>query len=115
MRRYNLWHAEAARIGGPFAKADRDHIGDDATDVALLSRVVVGSGMVARHGHGPGLMLRVQLREEARGIVDIATRIEHVIDAAKLVAMITVIYLHAAEVNQRLALAPRIPEGKERL
>lgn len=58
-------------------------------------------------------MPRMQLREEARGIVDVAAWIEHVLNAAELIAVIAMIDLHAAEIDQRLAFAPRSLEGKK--
>ncbi len=112
---YNLWCAETASVGRPLAKADGDHVGDHPTDITLLGGVIVGAGVVARDGHGPGLVPRVQLREEARSVVYVATRIEHVLDAAELVAMIAMIDLHAAEIDQGLAFAPCRLEGKQRL
>lgn len=110
---YNLGIAEAARVGGPFTEADSHHVGDDAAHVALLRRVVVWPGVVTRHRHRPCLVAGVQLRQETRRVVDIAARIEHVLDAAELVAMIAVIDLHAAEIDERLAFAPRVLEGDE--
>lgn len=111
---YNLWGAETARVGRPFAKADGDHIGDDTADITLLRRVVVGAGMIAGNRHRPAFMPGVQLRQEACGVVDITTRIEHVFDAAELVAMIAMVDLHAAEVDQGLAFAPCRLEGNKR-
>jgi hypothetical protein len=56
----------------------------------------------------------VQGCQEACGIVDILMRVEHVPDAAEMIAMIVLVDLHAAEVNQGLAFASGILKGGER-
>ncbi len=111
---YNLWCAETAGVGRPLAKADSDHIGDHPTDVTLLGGIVVGPGMIAGDGHRPGLVPGVQLCEEACRVVNVATRVEHVLDAAKLVAVIAMVDLHAAKIDQGLAFAPCNLEGQQR-
>ena len=103
--------AEATSVRGPFSKAGGDHVGNDAADIDLLRRVVVGTGMIAGHGHRPGLVTGMETSQEARRIVDVLTWVEHVLDAAKMRCMVVVIDLHAAQIDQRLALAPGIGEG----
>lgn len=56
----------------------------------------------------------VQAGQEARGVVDILVRVEHVVDAAEMITVIVVVDLHAAEVDQCLALASRVLERGER-
>lgn len=105
--------AEGFCVAGPFAEAGRHHVGDDAADVTLLRRVVVGAGVIARHGHRPGVVATVQPGQEACRIVDVLARIEHLLDAAKLACMIVMIDLHAAEVDQlRAALTRRLKGGE---
>ena len=106
-----LWVAEGAGVGGPFSKAGGDHVSDDAADIDLLRRIVVGTGMIAGDGHRPCLVTGMETGQEARRIVDVLTRIEHVLDAAKMRPVVVMIDLHAAQIDQRLALAPGIGEG----
>src|SRR5690606_4870922 len=105
-----LARTETARLRGPFPKPRRDHVGDDAADITLLRWVVVGSGVVARHGHRPAFVLALQPLQEARRVIDVASRIEHVAGTAKLVSMIVEVDLHAAEVDQLATFAPRALE-----
>jgi len=49
--------------------------------------------------------------QETRRVVDVLARVEHVLDAAEMRGMIMVVDLHTAEIDQGLALAPRIGEG----
>lgn len=109
-----LWVAERAGVGGPFAKAGGNHVGDYPADIDLLRRVVVGTGMVAGDSHGPGLMTGMQTGQEACGVVDILPGVEHVLDAAEMRGMVAVIDLHAAEINQCLAFPPGALEGGKR-
>jgi len=67
--------------------------------------------MVAGDGHRPGLVAGMETGQETRRIVDVLARVEHVLDAAEVRGMIVVVDLHAAEIDQRLALALRIGEG----
>ncbi len=69
--------------------------------------------MIAGNRHRPGFMPGVQLCKEARSVVDVSTRIEHVLDAAKLVAVIAMVDLHTAEIDQRLTFAPCSLEGQK--
>lgn len=103
----NLRLAERARVGGPPAEADGDHVGDDAADIDLLRGVVVRSGVIARDGHRPGLVPGMQAGQEAGRVVDVAARVEHLADAAEGRAVVAVIDLHAAEIDQCLAVATR--------
>ena len=50
-------------------------------------------------------MAGVERRQEAGGVVDVAMRIEHVGNAAELRGVIVMVDLHAAEIDQRLAVA----------
>lgn len=106
-----LWVAESAGVRGPFSKAGGDHVGNDTADIDLLRRVIVGAGMIAGHGHRPGLVTGMKAGQEARRIVDILTWVEHVLDAAKMRCVVVVVDLHAAQIDQGLALAPGIGEG----
>ena len=107
--------AEAAGVRGPFSKAGSDHVGNDAADIDFLRRIVVGTGMVAGDSHRPGLVTSMETGQEARRIVDVLTRIEHVLDAAKMRRVVVMVDLHAAQIDQRLALARGIGEGCEGL
>src|SRR3954464_2473760 len=91
---------ERARLVGPRADAARDQMSDDMTDVALLRRLVVGACIVAGDRHGPAALALLQLLQEARGGVDIPCGIEHRPDRDEFVAVIVVVDLHAAEVDQ---------------
>jgi len=52
--------------------------------------------------------------QEARRVVDVLARVEHILDAAEMRGMIVMVDLHAAQIDQRLALALRIGEGGKR-
>lgn len=69
--------------------------------------------MVAGDSHRPGLVAGVQADQEAGGIVDVLARVEHVLDAAEMRGMVAVVDLHAAKIDQRLALGFRAAEGRE--
>ena len=69
--------------------------------------------MIARYRHRPGLVAGMQLCQETCSVFDIATRIEHIPDISKLITMIAMVDLHATEVDQALAFAPRILKGQE--
>ena len=71
--------------------------------------------MVAGDGHRPGHVTGMQSGQEPRRIVDILARVEHVVDAAEMRGMIVVVDLHAAEIDQCLALASGIFERRQRL
>ena len=100
----NSWVAEGACVGGPFSKADRDHVGYDTADIDFLGRIVVGAGMVASDCHRPGRVTGMQACKEAGGVVDILVRVEHVVHAAEVFCVVVVVDLHATKVNQLLAL-----------
>ena len=106
-----LWVAEGAGVRGPFSKAGGDHVGDDTADIDLLRRIIVGTGMIAGDGHRPGLVTGMETGQEAGRIVDVLARIEHVLDAAKMRCVVVMVDLHAAQIDQRLALALGIGEG----
>jgi len=59
-------------------------------------------------------MAGMKAGQEAGGIVDVAMRIEHVGDAAELRGMVVMVDLHAAEIDQRLAVAAGVFEVGER-
>ena len=111
MPKIRLRVAEAAGVRGPFSKAGGDHVGNDAADIDLLRRIVVGTGMIAGDGHRPGLVTGMEAGQEARRIVDVLTRIEHVLDAAEMRRVVVMVDLHAAQIDERLAFAPGIGEG----
>ena len=67
--------------------------------------------MVARDGHRPGLVTVVKAHQELRRVVDIALRVEHLPDAVEVLAMVMMIDLHAAEIDQDLALPTGRLEG----
>jgi hypothetical protein len=97
--------AEGSGIFSPLAEARRDHVGDNAADVALLRRVVVGTGVIAGYRHRPGLVALMQPRQKSRRIIDVAARVEHLLDAAEILRMVMMVDLHAAEIDQ-LGAAP---------
>ena len=102
-----LWiasEAEGASGSRPFAVARRYQVGDDAADILLLRRIIVRTGMVTRHRHGPGLMTGVEIGEEAGSIVDVQVRIEHRRHRREGVVMVEIVDLHAAKVDQLLAV-----------
>ena len=105
--RIRLWVAKIPGVVGPFSEADCDHVGDDAADIDLLCRVVVRAGVVARHRHRPGVVAGMQAGEKPCRIVHVLARVEHVSDAAKMRSVIVVVDLHAAEIDQCLAVAAR--------
>lgn len=106
--------AEGARVRGPFAKAGGNHVGDHPADIDLLRRVVVGTGMIAGDGHRPGLVAGMEAGQEARRVVDVLAWVEHVLDAAEMRGVVVMVDLHAAEIDQRLALALGVGEGGKR-
>ena len=107
---WKLRVAEGLCRRGPFSEPGRNHIGDHATDIPLLGRVIVGARMIARHGHRPGRVARLELDEKARGIIDVAIRIEHVGDTAEMCRMVMVVDLHAAEIDELRAVSPCLLE-----
>jgi len=70
--------------------------------------------MIAGDGHRPCLVAGMETGQEARRIVDVLTRIEHVLDAAKMRCVVVMVDLHASQIDQRLALALCIGEGGKR-
>lgn len=102
----NSWVAEGARVGSPFSKADCNHVGNDAADINLLRRVIVGTGVVASDRHRPGCMTGMQAGQETGGVVDILVRVEHVVHAAKVFRVVVMIDLHAAKIDQFPTLPP---------
>ncbi len=66
--------------------------------------------MIARDSHRPGFVAGMQIGQETRRVVNVLARVKHVLDAAEMRGMIVVVDLHAAEIDQRLALALRIGE-----
>src|SRR5690625_6750490 len=93
------------RVRRPCAKAGRDHVPNDGTDIAFLRRVIVRPGMVARDRHRPTALARPQFAEETRRIGDIQPWIEHRLDGRKALAMVMMVDLHTAKVDQPSALA----------
>lgn len=71
--------------------------------------------MVAGDRHRPGLVAGVEAGQEPGRVVDILARIEHVLDAAKMRCVVVVVDLHAAKIDQRLAVTPGRLEGGKRL
>ena len=110
-----LWVAETAGVRGPFSEAGGDHVGNDTADIDLLRRIVVGTGVIAGDGHRPCLVTGMEAGQEARRIVDVLTRIEHVLDAAKMRRVVVMVDLHATQIDERLALAPGIGERSKGL
>ncbi len=95
--------AEVAGVLSPFAEAGRHHVGDDTADVALLRRVVVRPGVIACDRHRPGFVFRLQPHQEARCVVDVGVRIQHLAQAGEMLGMVVVIDLHAAQVDELAA------------
>lgn len=67
--------------------------------------------MIARDGHRPGLVAGMETGQETCRVVDILAGVEHVVDAAEMRGVVVMIDLHAAEIDQRLALAAGVGEG----
>lgn len=95
----------------PSAEACSHKIGYHPTQISLLSRVVVGSCVIAGDGHGPTLVTVIQALEKTGGVFDIEMRVEHVADAVKFGRVVMVIDLHAAEIDQLLSLLARSMES----
>lgn len=57
----------------------------------------------------------MQTGQEAGRVIDVEARVQHVGDAAEMRGVVAVVDLHAAEVDQRAALAARGIERGERL
>lgn len=100
--------AEISRIGSPLTIAGGDQIGDDTTDIPLLGRVIIGSCVVPRDRHRPGLVTVVKPFQELRGIGNVLRRVEHFSNRGKFAAVKMNIDLHAADVDQLRAASPGI-------
>lgn len=107
--------AEVARVGGPFAKSRRHHVCDDAADISFLRRVVVRACVIARDGHRPRLVPGMQAHQKARCVIDVAARVEHLLDAPEMLTVIAMVDLHAAQIDERRATPPRLLEGRDSL
>src|SRR3954469_6468278 len=97
--------AKRACLVGPGAETAGDEVRDDVADVLFLRRLVVGARIVTGDRHGPASLALLQFLQEARGVVDIPGRIEHRSRRSELVAVIVMVDLHAAEIDQLDALA----------
>lgn len=111
----NSGGAERAGARRPAAVAGRHEVCDDAADIALLRRIVVRSGVVARHGHRPCLVTGVEVGQELRGEIDIAARIEHLGRRSEGAMVVVPVDLHAAEIDQLLAFGARRVEDPDGL
>src|SRR5580698_7365010 len=102
--------AKGARRIRPGTKAARDHIGDYLADILFLRRIVIGTGMVARRRQGPTAFLLFQIPEVAGGVVDIGMRVEHLGHRREVAAVIMMVDLHAADIDQLHAPPLRVGE-----
>ncbi|PHK46170.1 hypothetical protein VF13_11990 [Nostoc linckia z16] len=73
----------------------------------MLGRVVVRPGMIAGDRHGPGVVACFQPLQELGRVFDVQRRVEHRVEAGELVAVVVMVDLHAADVDQLLALGAR--------
>ena len=100
-----LISAKVTRIGSPLAVARGNQIGDDATDILLLRRIVVGSGMVSGYRHRPCLVPIMKVAEEFCRVLYVAVWVEHILGGAEIFTVIIVVDLHAADVDELRAAA----------
>lgn len=100
--------AEISRIGGPLAVAGRDQIGDDPADISLLGGVIIGSSVVPRDRHRPGVMAVVEPFQKLRSIGNVLCGVEHVSQRRKFAAVKMDVDLHAADVDQLCTAASRL-------
>lgn len=70
--------------------------------------------MITGDGHRPGFVAGMETGQETRRVIDVLARVQHVLDAAEMRGVVVVVDLHAAEIDQRLALALRVDEGGKR-
>ena len=96
---------EGARGFGPCAETAGDHIGDDLADILLLRRVIIGTGMITRRRESPASLLLFQVAQIAGRIINVGVRIEHLCNRAEMAAVIIMIDLHAADVDELGAAA----------
>ncbi len=61
--------------------------------------------MIARNSHRPAFVPLFQLRQKFGRIIYIQHRIEHRRQAGKLILVIVMIYLHAAQINELFSSA----------
>src|SRR5690625_3935264 len=103
------------RIRCPRTKSAGDHVSDNSADIALLRRIIVRARMIACHCHRPAAFPRPQFAQEPGGVSNVQPGIEHRLDRGELLPVIMMIDLHAAEIDQPLALPPRGREFTHRL
>ncbi len=70
--------------------------------------------MIAGDGHRPGHMAGMEAGQEACRVVDVLAWVEHVLHAAEMRGMVVMVDLHAAQIDQCLALALGVGEGGKR-
>lgn len=104
LSRSGSFMAERASAACPGPEATRHETADHAADVAPLSDRIGWTRIVARNRHGPVAFARAQFLEKARSVVNVPGRIEHRLNAGKLVSVISMINLHATKVDQPGAL-----------
>ena len=81
----------------------------------VFATVGVGAGIVPGDRHGPAPLALLQLLEKARGVIDVPGGIEHRPHRVELVAVIVVIDLHAAEIDELDAPVPHGIEVRHRV
>ncbi len=100
---------------GPGAEAAGHHIGDHEANVSLLRGIIIGSCVVTRGGQRPAAFANPEFLEEARGIINILTRIEHRLCGLEMVCMKVVIDLHASYIDQPRAALLRFIDLAQRV
>ena len=71
--------------------------------------------MIAGNRHGPGVVTGLQLLQKAGGIFHVHARVQHAFQGRKVLAMIEMIDLHAAQIDQPRAGSARLLELLDRL
>lgn len=109
-----LFTAKLAGVRSPRSVARCHEIGDHATYISLLGRVVVGARMISGDRHGPGLMPAVEILKKLGGIFHVSSGIEHLLDGPEFGAMEVMVDLHTADIDQLDALAAGVVEDLDR-
>ena len=84
----------------PSAEAASDHVADHSANILPLGRIIVRPRVIAGSGQSPTAFLESKALQESRGIVDILMWVEHCGHGAEMAAMIIIVDLHAADIDQ---------------
>ena len=84
-----------------------DHVCEDPADIFSLRAIVARPCVIPGHGHDPTFVPVLKPPEKSRGIIDILSWIEHGPQAAERVAVIMMVDLHAANIDQTSTFVPR--------